>query len=128
MHKDLLIVQVVFQTFCIYSQGKYFGWGFFLTNISLSGQGQCPSSFPAPMLTSEFHFEPEGTPATLISLALAMKSQHQTALPASKAIAQTEPEGNKTEPVEKLLKSNSFGQYERNSKFTSSGKDIDCTK
>ena len=51
----------------------------------------------------------------LISLVLAIKSQHQTALPASKAIAETEPEGNKAEPVEKLLKSNSFGQYERNS-------------
>ena len=107
MHKDLLIVQVVFQTFCIYSQGKYFGW-FFKTNISLLGQGQCPSSSPAPMLASEFHLNVKTHEPHLISLVLAIKSQHQTALPASKDVAQTEPEGNKTEPVEKLLKSNSF--------------------
>ena len=75
MHKDLLIVQVVFQTFCIYSQGKYFGW-FFKTSISLLGQEHAPGQGHA--------------------------------LLASKAIAQTEPEGNKTEPVEKLLKSDSF--------------------
>ena len=63
---------------------------------------------PAPMLTSEFLLNLKAHQPHLISLVLAKKSQCQTALPASKAIAQTEPEGNKTEPVEKLLKSNSF--------------------
>ena len=60
--------------------------------------------WPGPMLTSEFHLNLKAHQPHLISFVLAMKSQHQTALPASKAIAQTEPEGNKTEPVEKLLK------------------------
>ena len=95
----------------------------FLTNIVLFGQGQCPSSSPAPMLTSEFHLNLKAHQPHLISVVFAIKPQHQTALPASKAIAQTESEGSKTELVEKLLKSNSFGQCERNSKFTSSGKD-----
>ena len=60
------------------------------------------------MLTSEFHLNLKAHQPHLISLVLAIKSQCQTALPASKAIAQTEPKGNKTEPVEKLLKNNSF--------------------
>ena len=80
------------------------------------------------MLTSEFHLNLKAHQPDFISFVLAINSQHQTALTASKATAQTEPEGNKTEPVEKLLKSNSFGQYERNSKFTSSGKDRAYTK
>ena len=60
------------------------------------------------MLTSEFHLNLKAHQPHLISLVLAIKSQCQTALPASKAIAQTEPKGNKTEQVQKLLKSNSF--------------------
>ena len=56
------------------------------------------------MLTSEFHLNLKAHQPDLISLVLAIKSQHQTVLPASKATAQTEPEMNKTEPVEKLLK------------------------
>ena len=35
----------------------------------------------------------------LVSLVLTITTQHQTVHPASKAIAQTEPEGNKTKPV-----------------------------
>ena len=66
------------------------------------------SNAPAPMLTSEFHMNLKAHQPHLISLILAIKSQCQTALAASKAIAQTEPKGNKIEPVEKLLKSNSF--------------------
>ena len=83
---------------------------------------------PQLQCASEFHLNLKAHQPDLISLVLAIKSQQQTALPAGKAIAQTELEGNKTKPVEKLLKGNSFGQYERSSKFTSSGKDRDCTK
>ena len=83
---------------------------------------------PQLQCASEFHLNLKAHQPDLVSLVLAIKSQHQTALPASKATAQAEPERNKTKPVEKLLKTNSFGQYERNSEFTSSGKDRDCTK
>ena len=52
---------------------------------------------------SEFHLNLKAHQPDLMSLVLAIKSQHQATLPASKAIAQTEPEGNKAEPIEKLL-------------------------
>ena len=82
-------------------------------------QLQCPS---------QFHLNLKAHQPDLVSLVLVIVSQHQTAHPAGKAIAQTESEGSKTNPVEKLLKSNNFSQYERNSKCTSSGKDRDCSK
>ena len=116
MHKDQLIVQVVFQIFCIYSQGKYFRSFFdkyFIIRARAMPQLQC---------ASEFHLNLKAHQPNLVSLVLAIKSQHQTALPASKARAQTEPEGNITKPVKKLLKSNSFGQYERKSKSPVVGK------
>ena len=102
MHKDLLAncSSCFSDILHLFSsrQGKHFGW-FFKTNISLLEQGQCQHA-PAPMLTSEFHLNLKAHQPHLISLVLAVKSQCQTALPAGKAIAQTEPKGNKTEPVE----------------------------
>ena len=65
---------------------------------------------PQIQCASEFHLNLKAHQPKLVSLVLAIKSQHQTALTTSKAIAQTEPEGNKTKPVEKLLKSYSFDQ------------------
>ena len=62
-------------------------------------QLQCPS---------EFHLNLKAHQPDLVSLVLAIISQHQTAHPAGKAIAQTEPEGKKIKPVEKLLKSNNL--------------------
>ena len=59
----------------------------------------------------------------LVSLVLTIMSQHQTAHPASKATAQTEPEGNKTKAVvtaEKVI--TLANMRERNSKFTMVGK------
>ena len=101
---------------------------FYRENISLLAlmsnvQLQCPSEFHLKFKLNLKAHQPD-----LVSLVLAIISQHQTAHPASKAIAQTESKGNKTKPVEKLLKINNFSQYERNSEFTSGGKDRDCTK
>ena len=111
MHKDLLIVQSCFSDI-LHLFSRKICWMVFLNKyfiIKTRATPQLfPSSSPAPMLTSEFHLNLKAYQPHLISLVLAIKSQHQTALPASKAIAQAEPEGNKTEPVEKLLKSNSF--------------------
>ena len=90
MHRDQLIVQVIFQIFC----------------------------------PSEFHLNLTAHQPDLISLVLTIISQHQTSHPTSKAVAQTEPEGNRTKPVitaEKVI--TSANMRERNSKFT----DRSCT-
>ena len=53
-------------------------------------------AMPQLQCASELHLNLKAHQPDLVSLVLAIKSQYQTALPASKAIAQTEPEGNKT--------------------------------
>ena len=82
---------------------------------------------PQLQCLSEFHLNLK-TPARFGQSCFGHYESTPNCPPSCKAIAQTEPEGNKIKPVGKLLKSNNFSQYERNSKFTSSGKDRDCTK
>ena len=53
-------------------------------------------AMPQLQCASELHLNLEAHQPDLVSLVLAIKSQYQTALPASKATAQTEPEANKT--------------------------------
>ena len=67
-----------------------------------------PQLFPSSNADIWIPLEPEGILATFDQSCFGHKKPTPTALPASKAIAQTEPEGDKTEPAEKLLKRNSF--------------------
>ena len=90
MHKDYLIVQVVFIYFAFILKENildiFFLNKYFIIRAKAMPQLQC---------ASEFHLNLTAHQPDLVSVVLAIKSQHQTALPASKAIAQTEPEGNK---------------------------------